>query len=114
VVTLNLYLQISETIRGNLIAKIIFRHPLLHKLEFATDTPLAGEIGLDEKEIQLCIDSGRYEDRIQEDFTNGGESGVSGTPGTILLNNKTGRAKIKSGALPFKALKIEIDQLLEG
>ena len=76
--------------------------------------PLAGEIGLDEKEIQLCIDSGRYEDRVQEDFTNGGESGVSGTPGTILLNNKTGRAKIKSGALPFKALKIEIDQLLEG
>jgi protein-disulfide isomerase len=74
--------------------------------------PLAGEIGLDEKEIQLCIDSGRYEDRIQEDFTNGGESGVSGTPGSILLNNKTGRAKIKSGALPFNALKAEIDQLL--
>jgi protein-disulfide isomerase len=75
--------------------------------------PLAGEIGLDEKEIQLCIDSGRYEDRIQEDYVNGGESGVSGTPGNILLNNKTGRAKIMSGALPFKTLKIEIDQLLQ-
>ena len=75
--------------------------------------PLAGEIGLDVEEIQLCIDSGRYEDRIQEDFTNGGESGVSGTPGNILLNNKTGKARIKSGALPFKALKIEIDQLLQ-
>jgi hypothetical protein len=36
VVTLNPYAQISEIIRGNLIAKIIFRHPLLHKLEFAT------------------------------------------------------------------------------
>ena len=36
-VTPNLYVQISETMRGNLIAKIIFRHPLLHKLEFATD-----------------------------------------------------------------------------
>jgi hypothetical protein len=34
--TLNHYAQISETIRGNLIAKIIFRHPLLHKLGFAT------------------------------------------------------------------------------
>jgi protein-disulfide isomerase len=76
--------------------------------------PLAGEIGLDEKEIQLCIDSGRYEDRIQDDYANGGESGVSGTPGNILLNNETGRAKIMSGALPFKALKIEIDQLLQG
>jgi hypothetical protein len=40
-VNLNPYAQISETIRGNLIAKVIFRHPLLHKLEFATPTSCA-------------------------------------------------------------------------
>ena len=38
-VTPSPYAQISVTIRGNLIATIIFRHPLLHKLEFATHTP---------------------------------------------------------------------------
>ena len=54
---------------------------------------------MNEEEIQLCIDSGRYEERVQEDYTNGGESGVSGTPGNILLNNKTGKAKIKSGLI---------------
>ena len=65
------------------------------------------------RKFNFALHSGRYEDRIQEDYANGGESGVSGTPGNILLNNKTGRAKIKSGALPFEALKIEIDQLLQ-
>jgi hypothetical protein len=40
VVTPSRYAQISVTIRGNLIAKIIFRHPLPHKLEFATHSLL--------------------------------------------------------------------------
>jgi protein-disulfide isomerase len=74
--------------------------------------PLAAEIGLDEDEIQRCMDSGRHEERVQEDSANGGKSGVSGTPGNILLNNKTGKAKIRPGALPLDALKSEIDQLL--
>ncbi len=40
-VTLNPYAQISEIIRGNLIAKIIFRYPLLHNLEFAEHSLVA-------------------------------------------------------------------------
>jgi protein-disulfide isomerase len=76
--------------------------------------PLAGEIGLDVKAFQACLDSGRYAKRVKEDMENGVRSGVSGTPGNILLNNKTGKAKFKPGAVPFDALKAEIDRLLKG
>ena len=76
--------------------------------------PLATEIGLDEKQFQACLDSGRYTARVKQDYTNGVKSGVSGTPGNILLNNKTGKAKVKAGAASFGTLKAVIDQLLKG
>lgn len=75
-------------------------------------TPLAGEIGLDEKAFQECLDSGRYVERIKEDLLNGTRSGVGGTPGNILLNNKTGKATFKPGAAPFDSLQMVIDRLI--
>jgi len=76
--------------------------------------PLAVEIGLEQKPFRECLDSGRYAARVKEDYENGARSGVSGTPGNILLHNKSGRAKVKSGAVPFESLKAEIDRLLKG
>jgi len=75
--------------------------------------PLAEELGLDKAQFQACLDSGKYTTRVQEDFTEGTNSGISGTPGNILLNNQTGAVKLKVGALPFEALKAEIDQMLK-
>ena len=75
--------------------------------------PLAEEIGLDREKFQACLDSGRYSARVQEDFTEGSKSGITGTPGSILLNNTTGEVRLKSGALPIGALKAEIDQMLQ-
>lgn len=74
---------------------------------------LAEEIGLDGELFQACLDSGKYTERVQKDFQEGSDSGISGTPGNILLNNQTGEVKLKSGALPFEALKAEIDQMLK-
>jgi len=75
--------------------------------------PLTEEIGLDGEQFQACLDSGKYTERVQKDFQEGTNSGISGTPGNILLNNNTGEVKLKSGALPFEALKAEIDQMLK-
>ena len=72
------------------------------------------EIGLDEKAFRECLDSDRYAARVKEDYENGVRSGISGTPGNILLHNKTGKAKVKAGAVPFESLKAEIDRLLKG
>jgi protein-disulfide isomerase len=75
--------------------------------------PLAVEIGLEQKPFKACLDSGRHTARVQADYENGVRSGVSGTPGIILLNNKSGAAKLKAGALPFQTIKAEIDLLLK-
>ncbi len=76
-------------------------------------TPLAKEIGLDEKKFQECFDSGRYTARVKEDFNEGVQIGVTGTPGNVLLNNETGAVRLAVGARPFAEMKAEIDQLLD-
>lgn len=75
--------------------------------------PLAEEIGLDSQKFQECLDSGKYTQRIQDDLAEGANSGVSGTPGTILIHHKTGEVKLMTGAQPFEAFIIEIDRILQ-
>jgi protein-disulfide isomerase len=74
---------------------------------------LAEEIGLDREQFQECLESGRYTEYVQEDFAEGSNSGISGTPGVILLHNETGEARLKAGALPFEVFQAEIDQMLQ-
>ncbi|MBC8259981.1 MAG: DsbA family protein [SAR324 cluster bacterium] len=75
--------------------------------------PMAEEIGLDADKFAECLESGRHAERVQEDFREGSEIGITGTPGNVFLHNKTGKAVLKAGAYPFDALKLEIDQLLK-
>ena len=75
--------------------------------------PLAEELGLDKAKFQACLDSGKYAARVKEEFAEGTNSGVSGTPASFFVNNKTGAVKLKTGALPAEALKTEIEQLLK-
>lgn len=74
--------------------------------------PMAGEVGLDETKFKACLDSGRMAARVGKDFAEGGKIGINGTPGNILLNNKTGEARLRPGARPFDVFKKEIDQML--
>ncbi len=75
--------------------------------------PLANEIGLDGKKFQACLESGQYTARVKEDFIEGTQIGISGTPGNIILNNETGAVKLKPGAIPLAVLKVEIHKLLK-
>jgi len=76
--------------------------------------PLAEEIGLDGAEFRKCLDESRYAARVNEDLKEGISAGINGTPGNILLNNKSGEAIPRAGAAPFDVLKQLIDRLLEG
>lgn len=71
------------------------------------------EIGLDAEQFQTCLDSGTHTERVQQDLQEGVESGISGTPGNILLNNQTGDVKLLSGAVPLENLQAEVEQLLK-
>jgi len=74
--------------------------------------PLAGEIGLSQAKFQECLDSGKYTKKIQDEENAGAQAGVTGTPGNIILNVKTGETKLIPGALPFESFKTVIDEML--
>jgi protein-disulfide isomerase len=73
---------------------------------------LAAQIGVDKDSVKSCVDSGKYLAKIKGDIAEGGKTGVTGTPGNILLNNQTGEAKLVEGAQPFNTLKGVIDKML--
>ena len=75
--------------------------------------PLAKEIGLDAMKFQECLNSGRHADRVKEDLEEGQRIGVTGTPASILLHNKTGETKLASGARPLASFKAAIEQMLK-
>lgn len=76
-------------------------------------TPLAQEIGLDGEKFQQCLNSEKYAARVLEDVAEGEAIGVIGTPATIILHNRTGAARLKTGALPFAAFKADIEEMLD-
>lgn len=73
--------------------------------------PLAGEIGLDRGAFKSCLDSGKFTNRVNSDFREGAEAGVSGTPGNILINNRTKAVIPRMGAVPFAMLKADVQRL---
>lgn len=74
--------------------------------------PLAVELGMDEKAFATCLESGRFTQRVIDDFKEGTSIGITGTPGNIILDNRSGKTLVRSGALPFNQLKADIDGLL--
>lgn len=67
----------------------------------------AADIGLDTKEFNDCLDSGKMASEVQKDMRDGSAAGISGTPGFII------NGKLVSGAQPFSAFKQIIDAELK-
>lgn len=76
-------------------------------------TTIAKDIGLDEDAFVTCIESDKYLSKIQKDIAEGSAAGVTGTPGNILRNNKTGEVRFISGARPLSALEEAMEDLLQ-
>ena len=73
--------------------------------------PLAEEIGLDSGDFRACLESRRFTERVLEDYTDGTNIGITGTPGNVLRNNRTGRVVVRAGAVPAANLKNALDEL---
>jgi protein-disulfide isomerase len=82
---------------------------------FALDKlgPLAKELGLDQTKFQACLDSGKYAQNVKDQMTQGAKEGVTGTPGNLLLDTKTGKVQEIPGAVPFDQIKPLIDGMLK-
>lgn len=55
----------------------------------------AKDIGLDQGKFNTCLDNGETAARVNQDFNEGGASGVEGTPATFINGN------LVSGAVPY-------------
>ena len=75
---------------------------------------IADAAGLDMQQFNSCYDSGKYEDRVRQDFEDGQAAGVNGTPGflvTYTVNGET-RSRLIEGAQPFSTFQQELEAIL--
>lgn len=66
----------------------------------------AGELGLNQSKFDTCLDSGQYTQYVQDQFAEGSQLGVQGTPATFV------NGQLVSGAVPYASLASIIDSML--
>ncbi len=84
----------------------------LHDLMFQEQSRLsvrdlkvaAGRLGMNQKDFDTCLDSGRYTEQVQKDMAEGARVGVSGTP-AVFVNG----IPLEGGAVPFEKVAEAID-----
>lgn len=94
------------------IDKIFEVTPANNGLDPAQLSILASQVGVNQSQFKTCLDSGKYAQKVNDHFSSGQRAGVTGTPGNILLDTKTGKTQLIAGALPFAQMKQAIDQML--
>ena len=73
---------------------------------------LATATGLDGGAFSLCLKQDRPAKRIDEDAADGTKAGVSGTPTTVIRNNRSGATDVVVGAVPADVLAAAIERVL--
>lgn len=66
----------------------------------------AKKLGLNTKQFNDCLDSGKYVEKINQQMASGSAAGVEGTPATFV------NGELVSGALPYEQFKQIIDSYL--
>lgn len=72
---------------------------------------LATDQKLNVSKWEDCYKANKYNDKIQTQSQEGANAGVSGTPGSFIINQDGNAIPIK-GALPYSSVSAAIDQLL--
>ena len=71
----------------------------------------AKDLGLESTAFEECVNNKTYSDHVQNDIAEGSAAGITGTPGNILLNTKTGEVRLIPGAVPAAVIQQAIDDL---
>jgi protein-disulfide isomerase len=75
---------------------------------------IAQKAGLDMSQFNSCYDSGKYADRVQQDFKDGQAANITGTPSFVISYTVNGQKKTKliEGAEPFSKFQQELEAAL--
>jgi protein-disulfide isomerase len=95
----------------------IFANALGEDVGSFTDERLKGiaeQAGLDMNQFNSCYDSGKYDDRVQQDFEDGAAAKINGTPGFLVTYTVNGETKTEliEGAQPFTAFQQKLEAIL--
>lgn len=67
----------------------------------------AKELGLNSSQFDSCLDSGKYEERVEKDYSEGISLNINGTPATFI------NGKLISGAIPYEEFEKVINEELK-
>jgi protein-disulfide isomerase len=70
-------------------------------------------LGLNADSFNSCLDTNKYEEKVDKELQEGSSYGVSGTPTFYIGNDQAGYTQVV-GAQPYTTLKQTIDQALQG
>ncbi|MBI2036725.1 thioredoxin domain-containing protein, partial [Candidatus Microgenomates bacterium] len=73
---------------------------------------IAAGLGVNASQFDDCFKSRQFEDKINADLQDGQNGGITGTPGTIVIDGKGGKQLIP-GALPYEQVKGIIEEVLK-
>jgi protein-disulfide isomerase len=65
----------------------------------------ASSVGLNTSTFDSCLSSGKMASKVNNDYSQGRQAGVTGTPGSVI------NGELVKGALPFESIKAKIDAL---
>ncbi len=74
---------------------------------------LAADMGINKESFNKCRNSGKYSSKVKADYDEGVSIGITGTPGLVILHNKTGQVRFRAGAYPASEFRALIDDLLK-
>ncbi|HUW37822.1 MAG TPA: thioredoxin domain-containing protein [Rhodocyclaceae bacterium] len=80
--------------------------------EGITVETLAARTGLNAAAFARCLTGADADERVEADLEDGGKMGVSGTPTTLIRNNRNGVTEVIVGAVGADALAAAIDRAL--
>jgi protein-disulfide isomerase len=72
---------------------------------------LAASLGISEKDFTACYESGKYKDKVQQNYQSGVDVGVQGTPGNFIVNSK-GEVWSVPGAFPYEIISVVVEKAL--
>jgi protein-disulfide isomerase len=77
-------------------------------------TVIAQNVGLDMTTYQDCYDSGKYANRVQQDYADTLAAGIQGTPSFVVIYKVNGVTKntLIEGAQPFETFQQAINTIL--
>lgn len=78
-----------------------------NKLAVSDLKKTAGQLGMDQKKFDKCLDTGRYVEQVQNDQKEGQKAGINGTP-AMFING----TYVEGGSVPYATLASLIDKEL--